>query len=66
MRCVKAVRTLSGAQRTGETYDLIVVGGGLSGLAAAHFFLEGCRPRRRGCWCSTITMISAAMPSETN
>src|SRR5208283_6227228 len=27
----------SGATRTGETYDLIVVGGGLSGLAAAHF-----------------------------
>lgn len=23
---------------TGETYDLVVVGGGLSGLAAAHFF----------------------------
>src|SRR5437868_8863292 len=30
----------SGAERTGETYDLIVVGGGLSGLAAAHFFLK--------------------------
>src|ERR1700690_3624301 len=30
----------SGAQRTGETYDLIVVGAGLSGLAAAHFFLK--------------------------
>jgi spermidine dehydrogenase len=25
---------------TGETYDLIVVGGGISGLAAAHFFRE--------------------------
>ncbi|HXI77992.1 MAG TPA: NAD(P)-binding protein, partial [Steroidobacteraceae bacterium] len=24
---------------TGETYDLIVVGAGISGLAAAHFFL---------------------------
>src|ERR1700740_3243512 len=23
---------------TGETYDLVVVGGGISGLAAAHFF----------------------------
>ena len=23
---------------TGETYDLIIVGGGISGLAAAHFF----------------------------
>jgi spermidine dehydrogenase len=30
----------SGAERTGETYDLVVVGGGLSGLAAAHFFLR--------------------------
>ncbi len=25
-------------QETGETYDLIVVGGGISGLAAAHFY----------------------------
>jgi spermidine dehydrogenase len=31
---------LSGAERTGETYDLIVVGGGLSGLGAAHYFLK--------------------------
>src|SRR5882762_6484503 len=23
---------------TGETYDLIIVGGGISGLSAAHFF----------------------------
>lgn len=30
----------SGATRTGESYDLVVVGGGLSGLAAAHFFLK--------------------------
>ena len=26
------------SQPTGETYDLVVVGGGISGLAAAHFF----------------------------
>jgi spermidine dehydrogenase len=26
------------AQDTGESYDLVVVGGGISGLAAAHFF----------------------------
>ena len=25
---------------TGETYDLVVVGGGLSGLAAAHYFVK--------------------------
>ena len=26
------------AEKTGETYDLVVVGGGISGLAAAYFF----------------------------
>jgi spermidine dehydrogenase len=26
------------AEKTGETYDLVVVGGGISGLAAAHFY----------------------------
>src|SRR5579872_804804 len=31
---------LSGAQDTGETYDLVVVGGGISGLAAAHYFVK--------------------------
>src|SRR5207249_687751 len=30
---------LSGAVNTGESYDLVVVGGGLSGLAAAHYFI---------------------------
>jgi spermidine dehydrogenase len=29
---------VSGAINTGETYDLIVVGAGMSGLAAAHYF----------------------------
>jgi spermidine dehydrogenase len=28
----------SGAEDTGESYDLVVVGGGLSGLAAAYYF----------------------------
>ncbi len=32
--------SLGSAIRTGETYDLIVVGGGLSGLASAHLFLK--------------------------
>lgn len=31
---------LSSATHTGETYDLVVVGGGLSGLSAAYFFLK--------------------------
>jgi spermidine dehydrogenase len=28
------------AENTGETYDLVVVGGGISGLASARFFLQ--------------------------
>ena len=31
---------LSGSADTGEKYDLIIVGGGISGLSAAHFFLS--------------------------
>ena len=37
----------SGALATGETYDLIVVGAGLSGLSAAHFFLKRLGQRAR-------------------
>jgi spermidine dehydrogenase len=37
----------SGAEHTGETYDLVVVGGGLSGLAAAHFFHKSVGPGAR-------------------
>ncbi len=32
---------------TGEFYDLIVVGGGISGLSAAHFYRAGTSPRAR-------------------
>ena len=32
---------LAAAVHTGESYDLVVVGGGLSGLAAAYYFLAG-------------------------
>jgi len=31
---------LSSAVNTGETYDLVIVGGGLSGLSAAYFFVR--------------------------
>ena len=31
---------LSGVTETRETYDLVVVGGGLSGLGAAHYFIK--------------------------
>jgi spermidine dehydrogenase len=34
-------------QETGESYDLVVVGGGISGLAAAHFFRERAGPTAR-------------------
>ena len=32
---------------TGETYDLVVVGGGISGLSAAHFFRKAAGPKAR-------------------
>ena len=32
---------LSGVTHTNETYDLVVVGAGMSGLSAAYFFLKG-------------------------
>jgi spermidine dehydrogenase len=38
---------LTGAVATGEEYDLVVVGGGISGLATAHFFLKALGGRGR-------------------
>jgi spermidine dehydrogenase len=38
---------LTDAVATGEEYDLVVVGGGISGLAAAHFFLKSIGGRGR-------------------
>ncbi|MFX8813066.1 FAD/NAD(P)-binding protein, partial [Acinetobacter baumannii] len=38
---------LADAQDSGEHYDLVIVGGGLSGLAAAHFFHQRVGPGAR-------------------
>ncbi|HWW82534.1 MAG TPA: FAD/NAD(P)-binding protein, partial [Vicinamibacterales bacterium] len=35
------------ATDTGESYDLVIVGGGISGLSAAHFFRAAAGPRAR-------------------
>src|SRR4029079_3528338 len=35
------------AEDTGEVYDLVVVGGGISGLSAAHFFRSAAGPQVR-------------------
>src|ERR1700688_636699 len=34
-------------EETGESYDLVVVGAGISGLAAAHFYRARTSPRAR-------------------
>jgi len=34
-------------EETGESYDLVVVGGGISGLAAAHFYRKAAGPKAR-------------------
>ncbi|MGE0360597.1 MAG: NAD(P)-binding protein [Vicinamibacterales bacterium] len=39
--------SLDGAVDTRETYDLVVVGGGISGLAAAHYFRAQAGPSAR-------------------
>src|ERR1700678_874496 len=39
--------TFPTAQDTGETYDLIIVGGGISGLSAAHFYRKKAGPNGR-------------------
>lgn len=36
-----------GATKTGETYDLVVVGGGISGLAAAYFYRKSAGEKAR-------------------
>jgi len=41
-------RAMAGATDTGETHDLVIVGGGFSGTVAAYYFLKG-SGRRRSC-----------------
>jgi hypothetical protein len=48
-----------------ENYDLVVVGGGISGLATAWFY-RGAVSAGRAFSFSTITTISAATPSAMN
>ena len=38
---------LSSVQHTNETYDLVIVGGGISGLGAAYYFLKSAGPGAR-------------------
>ena len=50
---------------TTETYDLVVVGGGISGLAAAYFF-PSATGQPAGFSSSTTTTTSAAMRNATS
>ncbi|MFI5250475.1 MAG: NAD(P)-binding protein [Gemmatimonadales bacterium] len=47
MRDGGAASLMTGARPTNETFDLIVVGGGISGLAAAHFYRKSAGPSAR-------------------
>ena len=40
-------QTASAPTETGESYDLVIVGGGISGLAAAHFYRQATGPNTR-------------------
>ena len=53
------------AADTGESYDLVVVGAGISGLAPRTTSARRRAPRRASC-CSTTTTTSAATRSATS
>ena len=53
------------AEDTGETYDLIIVGGGISGLSAAHFFRKAFSEANGFSFWTTMTTL-AATPNATN
>ena len=42
-----SLRSFGTPEATGESYDLVVVGGGISGLAAAHFYRKAAGPAAR-------------------
>ncbi len=54
---------MTGAEDTGENYDLVVVGARNQRIGRGALFRQERRPRSRACWCSTITTTLAATPS---
>ena len=50
---------------TGQTYDCVIVGGGISGLAAALFFF-GRRGKIASVWSSITIQFSAGKPKAMN
>lgn len=57
---------LAGAIDRRETYNLIVVGGGISGLAAAHYFRQTAGPAAKILVLDKTTTTSAATPAATS
>lgn len=56
---------VSASDDTGESYDLVVGGAGLSGLAAAHFFRKPQALTRASSFSTTTTTL-AATPNATS
>ena len=54
------------ATDTGEIYELVVVGGGITGLTAAYFFAKATGGTEGPASCSRTTRSSAAKQSRTS
>jgi spermidine dehydrogenase len=65
MRDGEAASSLGDAIATGESYDLVIVGGGISGLAAAYRFRQKAGKSAK-ILILTTTMILAGTPSATS